>query len=106
MTRETMTRMMSLLVAAAFALALAGTAAAAPRSLASETAVSDQASIQSVVDHRDSHNHNNQACKQVRAIAGGLIGAAVTALQHPNCGAIPYYGGYFGNGPYGGYMGW
>ena len=36
----------------------------------------------------------------------GLIGAAVTALQHPNCGSIPYYGGYFGNGPYGGYMGW
>ncbi len=107
MTRETMTRMKRLVVAAALALALAGTAAAAPRFLAGETAVSDQASIQSAVDHHDFHNHDRQVgCKQVPPIAGGLIGAAVTALQHPNCSSIPYYGGYYGNGPYGGYMGW
>lgn len=114
MTRETLKRTTCLAVAGAFALALAGTAAAAPLSVADHAAVSDQALIQPVVYHHHYRHHYRHygAGAAVAGTALGLIGGAIAASQYPygyGYGPGPYYGGY-GYGGYGygpnGYQGW
>src|SRR5579863_10010915 len=78
MTRETLKRTTCLAVAGAFALALAGTAAAAPLSVADHAAISDQALIQPVVYHHHYRHHYRHygAGAAVAGTALGLIGGA------------------------------
>jgi hypothetical protein len=103
MTREALKRTTCLAVAGAFALALAGTATAAPLSLTGKAAISDQASIQPVVYHHHYHHYRHYGVgAAVAGTAMGLIGGAIAASQYPyygyGYGPGPYYGHYYGYG--------
>ena len=95
----------SLAVAGAFALVLAGTAAAAPLSVSGKAAVTDQTSVAQQLDiqpivyhhHYRSHYHH-YGYNPGPAIAGtalGLIGGAIAGAE----GYGPYGYGY-GYGPW------
>jgi hypothetical protein len=87
-TEGILRRVTCLAIAGAFSLASAEIAAAGP-----------PAGAHHHFRHRV-HSAANQGAPAAAGTPGGLIGNALA--PHPG----PYYGGTFGNGPYGGYMGW
>ncbi|MGA3303464.1 MAG: hypothetical protein ABSC72_09270 [Methylovirgula sp.] len=105
MTRNTLMQATSLVVAGAFALALAGTAAAAPLSVAAvngRTTAAQQANVEPIFYHHYRHYRYYRSYGYNPGPLGLVGGAIAGAAGYGSYGYGPSYGYGYGPGYYGG----